>query len=84
MTHFKSPRRVVTGHDGSGKSIVLSDGPPPQHHPMNGPAIGADFYEIWNTAQPVPLLTSTETHEPNERGFTIMPVTGHLLRIIEL
>jgi len=84
LTRSGYPRRVVTGHDGSGKSIVLSDGPPPQHHQMHGPAIGADFYEIWNTSSPVPLLTSMEAHEPNERGFTIMPVTGHLLRIIEL
>lgn len=26
-----TPRRVVTGHDQDGKSVVLSDGPPPQH-----------------------------------------------------
>ena len=84
MTYSKYPRRVVTGHDGSGKSIVLSDGPPPQHHPMQGPAIGADFFEIWNSSKPVPLLTSTEAQEPNERAFTIMPVTGHLLRVIEI
>jgi mannose-6-phosphate isomerase-like protein (cupin superfamily) len=84
LTHARSPRRVVTGHDASGKSIVLSDGPPPQYHQMHGPEIGADFYEIWNAARPVPLLTASETHEPNERGFTIMPVAGHLLRIIEL
>src|SRR5579863_1961500 len=51
---------------------------------MMGPAIGADFYEIWNNTNPVPMLTSTEADEPNERGFTIMPVTGHLLRIIEI
>jgi quercetin dioxygenase-like cupin family protein len=84
LTQSKYPRRVVTGHDGSGKSIVLSDGPPPQHHQMKGAAIGADFYEIWNTTRSVPLLTSTEAHEPNERDFTIMPVTGHLMRIIEI
>jgi len=77
-------RRVVTGHDGSGKSIVLSDGPPPQHHPMHGAAVGADFFEMWNTTRPVPLLTSVEEREPNERAFTIMPVAGHLLRIIDL
>jgi mannose-6-phosphate isomerase-like protein (cupin superfamily) len=82
LTQSKYPRRVVTGHDGSGKSIVLSDGPPPQHHQMKGAAIGADFYEIWNTTRSVPLLTSTEAHEPNERDFTIMPVTGHLLRTV--
>lgn len=77
-------RRVVTGHDDSGKSVVLSDGPPPQHHPMHGAAVGADFFEVWNTARPVPLLTSVEEREPNEREFTIMPVAGHLLRIIDL
>jgi hypothetical protein len=44
----KSTRRVVTGHDAHGKSIVLSDGPPPQNHPMHGLGVGADFHEIWN------------------------------------
>jgi mannose-6-phosphate isomerase-like protein (cupin superfamily) len=84
MMRSRSARRVVTGHDSSGKSIVLSDGPPPQRHQMSGPAIGADFHEIWSVARPVPLLTSKEAQEPNERAFTIMPVAGHLLRIIEL
>ena len=79
-----APRRVVTGHDSNGKSVVLTDGPPPQHHPMQGAEVGADFYEIWNSTRPVPLLTSVESAEPNERAFTIMPVSGHLLRIIEI
>jgi mannose-6-phosphate isomerase-like protein (cupin superfamily) len=78
-----APRRVVTGHDRSGKSVVLSDGPPPQHHPMHGAEVGADFFEIWNSTRPVPLLSAQES-EPNERAFTIMPVSGHLLRIIEI
>lgn len=78
------PRRIVTGHDTSGKSVVLSDGPPPQDHPMHGVAIGADFFEIWNAPSPVPELTSVELREPNEREFTIMPATGHLIRIIDI
>jgi mannose-6-phosphate isomerase-like protein (cupin superfamily) len=78
-----APRRVVTGHDHTGKSVVLSDGPPPQHHPMHGPEVAADFFEIWNCTRPVPLLSAQES-EPNERAFTIMPVAGHLLRIIEI
>ena len=78
-----APRRVVTGHDQTGKSVVLSDGPPPQHHPMHGAEVGADFFEIWNSTRAVPLLSATEP-EPNERAFTIMPVAGHLLRIIEI
>jgi hypothetical protein len=84
LTAPKSLRRIVTGHDESGASIVLSDGPPPQHHQMQGPAIGASFFEIWNTASAVPTLTAAEAREPNEREFTLMPITGHLLRIIEI
>ena len=77
-------RRVVTGHDQNGKSVVVSDGPPQQHHSMRGPLIGADFIEMWNAPQAVPLLTSVEPREPNEREFTIMPAAGHLLRILEV
>ena len=80
----KSTRRVVTGHDARGKSVVVSDGPPPQHHPMHGPAVGADFHEMWNDAQSIPELTSVAAREPNERAFTIMPVAGHLLRILDV
>jgi len=46
--------------------------------------VGADFFEMWNSPKPVPLLTSAEAREPNEREFTIMPVTGHLIRIIDI
>jgi hypothetical protein len=78
------PRRVVTGHDASGKSVVVSDGAPVQHHPMRGASIGADFFEMWNTPRAVPELTSVEGREPAEREFTIMPPTGHLIRIIDI
>ena len=85
MNSIATPvRRVVTGHDERGKSVVLCDGPPPQNHPMQGAAVGADFFEIWNTPRPVPLLGSAEPREPNERPFTIMPASGHLLRIIDI
>ena len=81
---IKGSRRIVTGHDETGKSIVISDAPPPQHHPMRGAAIGADFHEMWSDPNPLPLLTSEPAVEPNEREFTIMPVSGHLLRIIDI
>ncbi|HUK00842.1 MAG TPA: cupin domain-containing protein [Steroidobacteraceae bacterium] len=84
MKPAQKPRRVVTGHDARGKSVVLSDGTPPQRHAMHGPEVGADFFEIWNSPQSVPVLSSTEAREPSEREFTIMPTSGHLLRIIEV
>ena len=79
-----SARRVVTGHDENGKSIVLSDGEPPQNHGMTGENIGADFIEIWSTTEAVPSLASSPASEPNHRDFTIMPPAGHLIRIIDI
>jgi len=38
-------RRIVTGHNEAGKSVVVSDGTPPQKHEMRRPSIGADFFE---------------------------------------
>ena len=77
-------RRVVTGHDSNGRSVVVADGTPPQHHTMSGPAVGADFIEVWSAAAAVPELTAVEASEPNERPFTIMPTSGHLIRILDV
>lgn len=75
-------RRIVTGHDSRGKSIIISDGVPPQNNPMTGN--GADFIEIWSSAETVPTLTATPGGEPALRDFTMMPATGHLIRIIDI
>jgi mannose-6-phosphate isomerase-like protein (cupin superfamily) len=81
---LKSTRRVLTGHDGLGKSVVLSDGAPPQHHSMHGFGVGADFHEMWSDTRTIPELTAGVASEPNERSFTIMPGAGHLLRILDV
>jgi len=79
----RAARRVVTGHDASGKSVILSDGPPPQNHPMQGRSVGADFIEMWNTiAAPAPI--SLREPEPNERPFRMMPAPGGLIRLIDI
>jgi mannose-6-phosphate isomerase-like protein (cupin superfamily) len=51
---------------------------------MHGAAIGADFHEMWHDGAAVPELRSTAEVEPNDRPFTIMPPTGHLLRILDV
>lgn len=57
------PRRVVTGHDASGRGVVISDGPAPISREV---ADGASFYELWaTTSAPAPI----EAAEPE-------PVTG--------
>jgi naringenin degradation protein FdeH len=77
-------RRIVTGHNQAGTSVVVSDGGPPQNHNMRRPAIGADFFEVWNESNEVPELASVPAGEPNDRGFSLMPSSGHLVRIIDV
>jgi naringenin degradation protein FdeH len=76
-------RRIVTGHNQAGKSVVVSDGAPVQKHEMHRPKIGADFFEVWNDRE-VPVLSSVPEGEPNDRGFSLMPSSGHLVRIIDV
>jgi mannose-6-phosphate isomerase-like protein (cupin superfamily) len=76
------PRRVVTGHDERGVSVVLSDGPVPVHRVM--PQDGVGFYEIWQTdAAPAPL-TAVEPSEPTARTLRVPPEpNGTKIRINE-
>jgi quercetin dioxygenase-like cupin family protein len=62
------PRRIVTGRDASGKSVVLSDGPSPKTTDIGTAA----FHEIWVTAQmPVPI-PATEP-EPTDIPIRVPP-----------
>lgn len=76
------PRRVVTGHDANGVSVVLSDGIVPVHRVM--PQDGVGFYEIWQTdAMPAPV-SPVEPSEPTERTIRVPPEpNGTKIRINE-
>ena len=65
------PRRIVTGHDASGKSVVLSDGPTPKTLDIGTAA----FHEVWITDDtPVPLAASEP--EPTDRPVRTPPPAG--------
>lgn len=76
------PRRVVTGHDTHGVSIVVSDGPVPVHRVL--PQDGVAFYEIWQTdASPAPIA-AVESSEPTARTLRVPPEpNGTKIRINE-
>lgn len=76
------PRRIVTGHDANGVSVVLSDGRVPVHKVM--PQDGVGFYEIWSTdAMPAPVAP-VEPNEPTERSLKVPPEpNGTKIRINE-
>jgi quercetin dioxygenase-like cupin family protein len=69
-----APRRIVTGHDASGRSVVLSDGPTPKTLDIGTAA----FHEIWITERtPVPI-PATEP-EPTDRPVRTPPPAGGVM-----
>ena len=66
-----TPRRIVTGHDASGRSIVLSDTPTPKTLDIGSAA----FHEIWITDRtPSPIAASEP--EPTDRPVRTPPPAG--------
>jgi quercetin dioxygenase-like cupin family protein len=75
-----APRRIVTGHDASGKSVVVSDAPTPKTLDIGTAA----FHEIWITAQTPAQIAATEP-EPTERPLrTPPPPDGVIVRFTEM
>ena len=73
-------RRIVTGHDEAGNSIVLDDGT------ARAEPLGEDglvFHEVWQTrASPAPIERALD--EPAEQGISLLPARGGTrLRIID-
>ena len=78
---MSAPRRVVTGHDARGRSVVVSDSCAPRSHSVPG----ATFHELWNTtASPAPVAPE-EPREPTDRPLVTPPdPQGTIVRIVDL
>jgi quercetin dioxygenase-like cupin family protein len=76
------PRRIVTGHDGAGKSVVVWDAAPPVVRET--PAGDAAFAEIWcTTAAPAPIAP-VEDDPTVGRPLTVPPgPNGTIVRFVE-
>jgi quercetin dioxygenase-like cupin family protein len=76
-----APRRVVTGHDADGRSVVVSDGPVPKSHAI--PA--AVFHEVWSTTETPAPVRPDEPAEPTARPLRTPPdPNGTVIRIVDL
>ena len=71
-------RRVVTGHDAEGRSVIIEEGPPARTRRIGGEE-GPTFYEIWNTRE-TPVRIARRCGEPHEEGIVLAP-PGHGTRI---
>jgi quercetin dioxygenase-like cupin family protein len=75
-----APRRIVTGHDSSGRSIVVSDAPTPKTLDIGTAA----FHEIWITDETPVMIAATEP-EPTDRPVrTPPPAGGVMVRFTEM
>lgn len=76
-----APRRVVTGHDASGRSVILADGPAPRTHSIPG----ATFHELWSTSDTPAPLAPEEPAEPTDRPLVTPPDPhGTIIRFVDL
>ena len=74
------PRRIVTGHDASGRSVVLSDAATPKTLDIGTAA----FHEIWITDRTPAAIGATEP-EPTDRPVrTPPPADGVVVRFTEM
>jgi quercetin dioxygenase-like cupin family protein len=74
------PRRIVTGHDAAGKSVVISDAPSPKTLDIGSAA----FHEIWITAG-MPVQIEAAEPEPTDRPVrTPPPADGVMIRFTEM
>jgi quercetin dioxygenase-like cupin family protein len=74
------PRRIVTGHDAAGRSVVLSDAPTPKTLDIGTAA----FHELWITDE-VPAPIAAAEPEPTDRPVrTPAPAGGVTVRFTEM
>ena len=77
---MSTPRRIVTGHDASGKSVVLSDTPSPKTTEIGTAA----FHEIWVT-QGMPVQIPATEPEATDRPIRVPPPpNGVMIRFTEM
>lgn len=76
-------RRIVTGHDKAGRSVILEDRPPPRVFDNLGEK-GLVFYELWNT-QKTPVQIDATSGEPDEGRLLLAPPrSGTRIRIVDI
>jgi len=70
---LREVRRIVTGHDAQGRSIIAQDGPPPRSIDVGGR--GVTFHEFWHTKS-VPAKLDRASAEPQEPSLSLEPPKG--------
>jgi hypothetical protein len=73
-------RRIITGHDSTGKAVVLMDGPTP--NTKTSPATGALLSLVWVTDQTPAVMTGATDRADRTIGVP-PPAGGSIFRVID-
>ncbi len=78
---LREVRRIVTGHDAQGRSIIARDGAPPRSILVG--ARGVKFHELWHVKS-VPTKLDRASAEPEEGSLCLEPPKrGVRIRIVD-
>jgi mannose-6-phosphate isomerase-like protein (cupin superfamily) len=76
-------KRIVTGHDEQGNSVILTEAAPERVQQIGG-ATGPVFFEVWNTRE-TPARIDRRSGEPPEQGLVLAPPkNGTRIRVLEI
>lgn len=79
---LRPARRIVTGHNAEGKSIVLSDGPSP--HVLENPTQqGRGLTDLWRTSA-TPASNSGDDDAANTQVTLAPPAAGSVFRFFQI
>lgn len=85
MTHLQSLpafRRIVTGHNGSGRAVVAMGGEVPNRFPLKA-VPGTVFHEVWNSAGSPALLDNAA--DPTDKPLQLSPMAlGSVIRVVDI
>src|SRR3954467_15784843 len=80
MRPMSAPRRIVTGHDAAGKSVVLSDAPAPKTLDIGTAA----FHEVWITSEMPARFAGPEPEPTDPPVRTPPPPSSVMVRFTEM
>jgi mannose-6-phosphate isomerase-like protein (cupin superfamily) len=84
LTHSTAIRRVVTGHQPNGQSLILEDGPLPSVIEL-GHLPGVVFHEIWASPSTPQPLGCGPVEDPTLAPLSLPPpAQGTRIRIVDL
>jgi len=79
MTVFPDPRRIVTGHDEQGNSIVLKD----SRIPCDPTGVKASFAVLWETSQ-FPASNDGNADPTDHKTRSLANDKGVVLRVVDI